>query len=159
MRILVDADAIPQPIKNILLRAARRVQGPVLFVANNPLTLEPLPNVSSLVVPSGPDEADDRIVELAGPGDLVITADIPLADRVVAGGASAINPRGEMYTEQNIKDRLALRDLMNELRDSGIVRGGPGTFSRKDRQAFANQLDSFLTRHSGTKTSTAGKGE
>ena len=89
---------------------------------------------------------DDRIAELVQPGDLVITADIPLADRVVTKGAYAINPMGELYTEENIKDRLAMRDLMNELRDGGMITGGPAEFSKKDRQAFANQLNRILIR-------------
>jgi uncharacterized protein YaiI (UPF0178 family) len=111
------------------------------------LRLERSDSVSSIEVPIGPDLVDDRIAELAQPGDLVITADIPLADRVVTKGAYAINPRGELYTEENIKDRLAMRDLMYELRDSGMVTGGPAEFGKKDRQAFANQLDRILIRH------------
>jgi uncharacterized protein len=110
------------------------------------LRLEKLANLSLIIVPEGPDVADDRIVELVREGDLVITADIPLADRVVSKKAFAINPRGKLYTEQNIKDRLAMRDLFNELRDNGMMTGGPAEFSKKDRQAFANQLDSFLIR-------------
>ena len=102
--------------------------------------------ISTIVVPEGPDLADDRITELARPGDLVITADIPLADRVVAKGAFALNPRGKLYTEGNIKDSLAMRDLMNGLRDGGLMTGGPATFSKKDCQAFVNQLDSFLIK-------------
>ncbi len=99
--------------------------------------------------------ADDRIAQLASPGDLVITADIPLADRVVNKGAFALNPRGKLYTQENIKDSMAIRGLMNELRDSGLITGGPATFNKKDRQAFANQLDSFLIRQ--LKMENAGK--
>jgi uncharacterized protein len=151
MQIFVDADAFPNVIKDILIRAAVRFHVPLVFVANQPVRIGQSANISSIVVPAGPDLADDRIAELAQPGDLVITADIPLADRVVAKGASAINPRGKLYTEENIKDRLAMRDLMNKLRDGGMITGGPSTFSRKDRQAFANQLNSFLTRHFKTE--------
>ena len=119
---------------------------PLIFVANKPLRLEKLANLSLILVPEGPDIADDRIAELVQPGDLVITADIPLADRVVAKNAFAMNPRGKLYTEHNIKDRLAMRNLLNGLRDNGTITGGPAEFSKKDRQAFANQLDSFLIR-------------
>ena len=151
MQIFVDADAFPNVIKNILIRAAVRFNVPLVFVSNKPVRIEQSANVSSIVVPAGPDLADDHIVELAQLGDLVITADIPLADRVVAKGAFAINPRGKLYTEDNIKDLLAMRNLMNELRDNGIVTGGPPAFSGKDRQAFANQLNSFLIRHLKTE--------
>lgn len=153
MQIFVDADAFPNVIKDILIRAAVRFHVPLVFVSNQPVRLERSANISSIVVPAGPDLADDHIVELAQPGDLVITADIPLADRVVAKGAFAIDPRGKLYTEENIKDRLALRDLMNKLRDGGMITGGPSTFSRKDRQTFANQLNTFLSRHCKTEDS------
>ena len=147
MQIFVDADAFPNVIKDILIRASERLHVPLVFVANQPVRLERSVTISSIVVPSGPDLADDRIAELAQPGDLVITADIPLADRVVSKGAFAINPRGELYTEDNIKDRLATRDLMHELRDGGMITGGPLAFGKKDRQAFANQLNRFLNKH------------
>jgi uncharacterized protein YaiI (UPF0178 family) len=147
MQIFVDADAFPNVIKDILIRASERLHVPLVFVANQPVRLEQSVTISSIVVPSGPDLADDRIAELAQPGDLVITADIPLADRVVSKGAFAINPRGELYTEDNIKDRLATRDLMHELRDGGMITGGPSAFGKKDRQAFANQLNRFLNKH------------
>ncbi len=146
MQIYVDADGFPNAAKDIVIRAALRLQVPLVFVANKKVRYEPSDVISSVLVPEGPDLADDRIVELAEPGDLVITADIPLADRVVARGAFALNPRGKLYTEDNIKDRLALRDLMNELRDGGMMTGGPSGFGKKDCQAFANQLDSFLIR-------------
>jgi hypothetical protein len=119
---------------------------PLVFVANKPIRREPSPLISSLLVPEGPDIADDRIVESAEPGDLVITTDIPLADRVVSKGAFALNPRGKLYTEENIKDRLAVRDLLSELRDGGLMTGGPPAFGKKDCQAFADQLDRFLIR-------------
>jgi uncharacterized protein len=146
MRIYVDADGFPSAAKDLLIRAVIRVQVPLIFVANKPLRYEPSAVISSIIVPEGPDVADDRIVERVEPGDLVITADIPLADRVVAKGAFALNYRGKLYTEDNIKDRLAMRDLMNELRDGGMMTGGPAAFGKKDCQAFINQLDSFLSR-------------
>lgn len=146
MRIYVDADGLPKAAKDIVIRAAVRLRVPVVFVANKPVRHEPSEFVSSLIVPEGPDVADDRIVELAAPGDLVITADIPLADRVVAKGGTALNPRGMLYTEENIKDRLATRDLLSELRNGGLMTGGPPPFGRKDRQAFADQLDRFLVK-------------
>ena len=147
MRIYVDADGFPSAAKDLLIRAVIRLQVPLVFVANKPVRYEPSANISSIMVPEGPDIADDRIVELVEPGDLVITADIPLADRVVARGTFALNYRGKLYTEDNIKDRLATRDLMNELRDGGMMTGGPPAFGKKDCQAFVNQLDSFLTRY------------
>lgn len=147
MKIFIDADALPNMIKDILIRASLRLHVPLFFVSNKPIRLELSANISSVVVPDGPDLADDNIVALAEPGDLVITADIPLADRVVSMGAFVISPRGELYTEDNIKDRLAMRDLMNGLREIGMITGGPAAFSSKNRQAFADQLNSFLIRH------------
>lgn len=146
MRIYVDADGFPKMAKDILIRAALRLRVPVVFVANKTIRLEPSELISSLIVPEGPDIADDRIAELAEPGDLVVTADIPLADRVVDKGAFALNPRGKLYTEENIKDRLAMRDLLSDLRDGGLMTGGPPAFGRKDCQAFADQLDRFLVK-------------
>ena len=146
MQIYVDADGFPRAAKEILIRAALRLGVPVVFVANKPFRREPSHLISTLLVPEGPDIADDRIVELAEPGDLVITTDIPLADRVVSKGAFALNPRGTLYTEENIKDRLAVRDLLSELRDGGLMTGGPPAFGKKDCQAFADQLDRFLIR-------------
>ena len=146
MQIYIDADAFPSGIRDILIKASLRLKIGLIFVANKPLRLEKLANLSLILVPEGPDVADDRIAELVQPGDLVITADIPLADRVVTKKAFAMNPRGTLYTEHNIKDRLAMRDLLKELRDNGMVTGGPAAFSKKDRKNFANQLDSFLIR-------------
>jgi uncharacterized protein len=146
MQIYVDADGFPRAAKEILIRAALRLGVPVTFVANKPIRQEPSPLFSSLLVPGGPDIADDRIAELAEPGDLVVTADIPLADRVVSKGAFALNPRGKLYTEENIKDRLAVRDLLSELRDGGLMTGGPPAFGKRECQAFADQLDRFLIR-------------
>jgi len=146
MQIYVDADGFPRAAKAILIRAALRLGVPVLFVANKPIPREPSPLITSLLVPGGPDIADDRIAQLAAPGDLVVTADIPLADRVVSKGAFALNPRGKLYTEENIKDRLAVRDLLSELRDGGLMTGGPPAFGKRDCQAFADQLDRLLIR-------------
>lgn len=151
MRIFIDADAFPNAIKDILTRASVRLNVPLVFVANKPVRVDDASHITVILVPPGPDAADDRIAQLAEPGDLVITADIPLADRVVAKGAFALNPRGKLYTAENIKDSLAVRGLMNELRDSGMIRGGPAIFSQKDRQTFANGLDSFLVRQLKTE--------
>jgi hypothetical protein len=157
MKIFIDADAFPNVIRDILIKASVRLNIPLIFVANKPLRLEKLAHLSLIVVPGGPDVADDRIVELVEQGDLVITADIPLADRVVAKNAFAMNPRGMLYTEHNIKDRLSMRDLLNELRDNGMITGGPAVFCKKDRQAFANQLDSFLVRQLKVENETRKK--
>jgi uncharacterized protein YaiI (UPF0178 family) len=146
MQIYVDADGFPKAAKEILIRAALRLGVPVVFVANKTIRQEASPLISTLLVPDGPDIADDRIAELAEPGDLVVTADIPLADRVVTKGAYALNPRGKLYTDENIKDRLSVRDLLSELRDGGMLTGGPPAFGKKDCQAFADQLDRFLIR-------------
>lgn len=146
MTIYVDADAFPNAIKDILVRAVKRVGVPLVFVANQPMRLPTSDLISLVVVSSGPDVADDRIVEIVTPDDLVVTADIPLADRVIDKGATAINPRGELYTEVNIKQRRSVRDFMDELRSSGVETGGPKSFNPKDRQEFANQLDRFLAK-------------
>jgi uncharacterized protein YaiI (UPF0178 family) len=146
MKIYVDADGFPRAANEILVRAALRLSVPLVFVANKPIRREPSPLISTLLVSEGPDIADDRITELAEPGDLVVTADVPLADRVVSKGAFALNPRGTLYTEENIKDRLALRDLLSGLRDEGMMTGGPPAFGKKECRAFADQLDRFLVR-------------
>jgi len=146
MRIYVDADGFPKAAKDILIKAALRMNVPVVFVANKPIRCGTSKLFSSFLVPGGLDIADDHIVEMVAPGDLVVTADIPLADRAVAKGAFALNPRGKLYTKENIKDRLALRDLLCDLRNGGLMTGGPPAFGQKDGQAFANQLDRFLAR-------------
>ncbi|MCU0581786.1 MAG: YaiI/YqxD family protein [Syntrophales bacterium] len=148
MKVMVDADAFPSLLNDILLRAVQRAGVSLVFVSNKPLKFERSPIISCVVVPEGPDVADDRIVELIRSGDLAVTADIPLADRVIAKGARVISPRGDIYTEENIKDRLALRNLMNQLRDNGLITGGPKAFGKKDRQAFANQLNNLLSKYS-----------
>ena len=144
MRIWVDADACPNVIKDILFRAAERAQVMLTLVANQPIRTPPSQFIKALQVPAGFDVADDRIVELTEAGDLVITADIPLAAGVIEKGGHALDPRGEIYTKDNIKERLAVRKLMDELRSSGVDTGGPATFSNADRQAFASKLDRFL---------------
>jgi uncharacterized protein YaiI (UPF0178 family) len=146
MHIWVDADACPAAIKEILFRAALRVGVPLTLVANQPLQTPPSRLIRAVQVRRGIDVADRHIAERLEPGDLVVTADIPLAADVVDKGGEAINPRGEHYTPENIRERLALRDLMAELRDAGEVTGGPPPLTRSDRQAFANALDRLLTR-------------
>lgn len=147
MHIWVDADACPNVIKEILFRAAERVQLPLTLVANKPLRTPPSRLIKSVHVGGGFDVADNHIVQYLKAGDLVITADIPLAAEVIEKGGHALNPRGTFYTTENIKERLTMRDFMDELRGSGIMTGGPKTLSQSDRQAFANQLDRFLTRN------------
>lgn len=146
MHIWVDADACPNVIKEILFRAAERVQIPLTLVANKPLRTPPSRYIKSVQVAGGFDVADNHIVQQLQADDLVITADIPLAAEVIEKDAHALNPRGTFYTRDNIKERLAMRDLMDELRGSGITTGGPKVLSQSDRQAFANQLDRFLTK-------------
>lgn len=151
MRIWVDADACPAVIKDILYRTAERVRCPLVLVANKPLRTPPSPYIKSMQVAGGIDVADNRIVELVQAGDLVITADIPLAAAVIDKDGHALNPRGELYTKDNIRERLTMRNFMGELRNSGVATGGPPALSHGDRQAFANQLDRFLTRVNRTK--------
>lgn len=146
MRMWVDADACPNAIKDILYRAAERVGVELTLVANQPLRTPPSRYIRTMQVASGFDVADNRIAELATPGDVVVTADIPLAAAVVEKGALALNPRGALYTEENIRERLAMRNLMDELRSTGEVTGGPPALGKKERQAFANQLDRLLAR-------------
>ena len=148
MKIWVDADACPVVIKEILFRAAERTKSTTTLVANQFLRTPASPFIKMMTVPGGFDIADAKIVEECESGDLVITADIPLAAFVVAKGAHALNPRGELYTEANIKERLAMRNLMEELRGNGVDISGPATFHHGDRQAFAAALDSFLAKAS-----------
>ncbi|MDP9144472.1 MAG: YaiI/YqxD family protein [Actinomycetota bacterium] len=146
MHIWVDADACPHVIKDLLYRAANRLKIALTLVANQPLSTPPSPYITVLRVPAGFDVADHTIVQQVRAGDLVVTADIPLAAQVVAKGAHALNPRGQCYTPENIHEHLTMRHVMDELRQSGVQTGGPSPFSRRDRQAFANQLDRFLTQ-------------
>ncbi|HCE45285.1 MAG TPA: YaiI/YqxD family protein [Lentisphaeria bacterium] len=147
MQIFVDADAFPKDIQEIVFRAVERVRIPLILVSNKNIRHPSSELISKITVAEGPDVADDRIVELVGEGDLVITADIPLASRVVDKNAFAIDPRGELYNKTNIKHRLAMRDLMKELRQEGEIMGGPRAFNGRNVQAFANELDKFLTKH------------
>ena len=147
MQIWVDADACPHVIKEILFRAAERAQILTTLVANTPLRVPPSLFIRSVRVAKGFDVADGEIVQQIQPGDLVITADIPLAAEVIARGAHALDPRGELYSEDNVRERLAIRNLMQELRSTGALIGGPAPFNQSNRQLFANHLDRFLTRH------------
>lgn len=144
MHIWVDADACPKVIREILWRAAHRTRISTIFVANRPLRLPPSPVVQMRQVPSGFDVADNYIVSQVQKGDLVITADIPLASSVIEKGAIAINPRGTLYTQANIYEALSMRDFMANLRDSGVETGGPAAFSQADSKTFAGQLDRLL---------------
>jgi hypothetical protein len=148
MRIWVDADACPAVIKDILFRAANRTGTPVTLVANQPLQVPASEFIRTVQVSPGFDVADNEIVKRMAPGDLVITADIPLAAEAIAKGGFALNPRGELYTEDNVRARLNMRDFMDTLRASGINTGGPAAINQRDRQEFGNSLDRFLSRHS-----------
>lgn len=146
MQIWVDADACPVVIKEILFRAAERTKIMTTLVANKLLRVPPSPYIRVMQVPGGFDVADNKIVQELQAGDLVITADIPLAAQVIEKGGHALNPRGEFYSVANIKERLAMRNFMEELRGSGVDISGPASFSQSDRQAFAAELDRFLAR-------------
>src|SRR5690606_41483486 len=146
MRIWVDAVALPVVFTENLYRAAVRREIPVTLVANQPLRTPPSPWIKSIQVASGFDVADHLIVQNVEAGDLVVTADIPLAAEVVEKGGEAINPRGQHYTRENIRQRLAMRNFMEEMRSIGEVRGGPAAFNQADRQTFANALDRWLAR-------------
>ena len=151
MQIWVDADACPKAIKDILFRAAERAGIMTILVANQFLQTPPSRYIKSMLVASGYDVADNEIVKRLNAGDLVITGDIPLAYEVIGKGGHAINPRGERYTQDTIKERLSMRDLMDTLRASGINTGGPSALTSRDIQAFANQLDKFLAEQVGKK--------
>ena len=144
MRIFVDADACPRIVKEILFRAAIRTETELILVANQFLQTPISKFIKSIKVSSGFDEADNKIAEEVEAGDLVITADIPLADAVVQKNAIALNPRGQIYTPENMKQQLAMRNLMSQLRDNQVVSGGPAPFNKFDSQALANALDKFL---------------
>jgi uncharacterized protein YaiI (UPF0178 family) len=147
MKLWVDADACPVVIKEILFRAAERTHSQLTLVANQPIRVPSSQYIKTVQVPAGFDVADNEIVKRVEAGDLVITADIPLAAEVVEKGGHALNPRGELYTEENIRARLNIRDFMDTLRASGINTGGPPAISQSDRQAFANNLDRFLAKY------------
>jgi hypothetical protein len=147
MQIWVDADACPVVVKEILFRAAERSKIMLTLVANQAIRIPPSRTIKMLQVSHGFDVADNEIVRRLTAGDLVVTGDIPLAAEVVAKGGLALNPRGELYTLENIRERLAMRDLMETLRSSGIQTGGPAPMSQTERQAFANQLDRLITKN------------
>jgi len=147
MEIWVDADACPVVIKEILFRAAKRTGVMLTLVANQALQVPKSPTIRAVQVPSGFDVADNEIVKRCSPGDLVITADIPLAAEVIEKGAHALSPRGEMYSANDIRARLTMRDFMDTLRGSGIDTGGPPALSQSDRKLFASHLDTLLAKH------------
>jgi uncharacterized protein YaiI (UPF0178 family) len=149
MYIWVDADACPAVIKDILYRAADRLQLPLTLVANRLLRVPPSPNIRALQVPMGFDGADNHLLNVVAAGDLVVTADIPLAAQLVARGARVLDPRGEVYDADNIQERLAMRNLMEGLRGAGVSLSGPAALSQADRQAFARQLERLLARTRG----------
>lgn len=146
MQIWIDGDACPKVIKDLLFRAAIRTQTIVTVVSNHPLSIPSSPYIKHWQVGFGFDVADQYIVDHMQSGDLVITADIPLADAVVTQGGVALNPRGEVYSSQNIKQHLAMRNLNESLRSCQMITGGPEKLSQKETQAFANSLDRFLTQ-------------
>lgn len=146
MKIWIDADACPKAIKEIVYRAAIRTQTQLILVANSALTVPPSPFISKIQVGSGFDVADARIVQEMEAGDLVITADIPLAAEVVDKGGIALNPRGELYTPANINERLAIRNVSTELRGGGLITGGPSSLGKHQIKAFANKLDAVLAQ-------------
>ncbi|MDH3999146.1 MAG: YaiI/YqxD family protein [Desulfuromonadales bacterium] len=146
MQIWVDADACPRVVKEMLFRAAERVSVVVTLVANQPLRTPPSQFIKTLVVGAGFDVADDRIVAEVAAGDLVVTADIPLAAAAIKRGALVLDFRGEMLTEDNIQERLTIRNMLDELRGVGVETGGPAAFSSGDKHAFARQLDTLLAR-------------
>lgn len=148
MKIWVDADACPVIVRAILFRAAARTRVQVTLVANQPLNTPSSPYINSLQVPRGFDVADDEIVRRLAAGDLVITSDIPLAAEVIGKGGHALSPAGEMHTTENIRARLNMRDFLDTMRSSGVdMRGGPAPFGQREKQAFANNLDRFLTKY------------
>lgn len=147
MKIWIDADACPVVIKDILFRAVERTGIELTLVANQTITIPRSPNINFLRVSPGFDVADNEIVKQVNANDLVITSDIPLAAEVIEKGAHALSPRGELYTADNIKPRLTMRDFMDTLRSSGIQTGGPPPLSQSDRQSFANHLDKFLNKY------------
>ena len=149
MQVWVDADACPSEIKELLYRAAMRRKVKATLVANQQMRTPKSEYIDSIVVQAGMDVADRRIVALLEPGDLVVTADIPLAADMVARGGQALNPRGELYTDSNIGERLAVRNMLDDLRAGGQITGGPPNFNAKGKQAFANQLDRWLTKAGG----------
>lgn len=146
MKILVDADACPGVVKEILFKVSKRLSLPVILVANQKMRTPTSKLIENIVVSSGFNVADDHIVEICDSGDLVITSDIPLAERVINKSGFVFTPRGDILDEENIGERIAMRNLMEELRSGGIDSGGPPSFSKKDKEEFTRQLDKFLTK-------------
>lgn len=147
MKIWIDADACPKPIKELLYRAAERKKIMLTLVANRSLGYPASLWIRSIQVSAGADVADQEIVRLLEPGDLVVTADIPLAAETISQGGHALDPRGDFFSEENIRERLSVRNFMDDLRNSGIETGGPAAYGAKDKQKFANELDRFLARN------------
>ena len=147
MKLYIDADALPNILKPILLKAIDKLQIKTFVVSNKKVSIGKSEHITYIIVDAGADEADNHIVELVQKDDLVITADIPLADRTITKEAHAIDHRGELYSKDNIKQYLAIRDLMQSIRDSGEVTKGPKPFSQKDSQSFANQFNKFLQKY------------
>ena len=146
MILYIDADAFPNLLKPIILRAIERLCLKTYVISNKKVSIGTSSHVIYMIVNQGADEADHKIVEMANEGDLVITADIPLADRIISKHAHAIDHRGELYSEENIKHYLAMRNLMDEIRSTGEITKGPKPFGKKDVESFANQLNSFLSK-------------
>ena len=147
MTLFIDGDAFPNLLKPIVLRSIERLQIPTKVIANKKINIGKSSHIQYIIVDQGADEADHRIVELCQKGDLVITADIPLADRIISKEAHAIDHRGELYSVENIKQYLAMRNLMESIRESGEMTGGPRAFGQKDAHAFANQFNAFLAKN------------
>ena len=147
MTLFIDGDAFPNLLKPIVLRSIERLSLPTKVIANKKINVGNSKYIEYIIVDQGADEADHHIVELCQEGDLVITADIPLADRIITKNAHAIDHRGELYSTENIKQYLAMRDLMESIRESGEMTGGPKAFGQKDAHAFANQLNAFLAKN------------
>lgn len=146
MKIWIDADACPAPVKEIIYRASEKRQVPVVLVANQVQRVPRNPLIAQIQVAKTPDAADHYIIQESDVTDMVVTADVPLAAELVAKRVHVINPRGETYTEANVRERLNMRDMMDELRGAGMISGGPATYNDKDKQAFANALDRWLQR-------------
>ena len=147
MTLFIDGDAFPNLLKPIVVKGIERLSLPTKVIANKKIKVGNSKHIEYIIVDQGADEADHHIVELCEEGDLVITADIPLADRIISKKAHAIDHRGELYSIENIKQYLAMRDLMESIRESGEMTGGPKAFGQKDAHAFANQFNAFLTKH------------
>jgi uncharacterized protein YaiI (UPF0178 family) len=147
MTLFIDGDAFPNLLKPIILRSIERLSLSTKVIANKKIHLGTSKHIEYIIVDQGADEADNHILELCDVGDLIITADIPLADRIISKHAHAIDHRGELYSVDNIKQYLAMRNLMESIRESGELTGGPKAFGQKDAHAFANQLNAFLTKH------------